>query len=162
MRDLREDYHSRDEEITISPKVILVWASCVAVSLVILLGTVMGSIWGFKAFNRTQRVAEAENQVTTSRIKANNKVKLNEIRIGQQAQKVKIAEQDAEIRFRESQGIRKSQDEIAKTLTPQYLQHEMIQQISKVSKSGKNSSVIYIPVGPDGLPVTAVENPENK
>ncbi|MFD9903866.1 hypothetical protein [Streptomyces sp. NPDC059063] len=128
-------------------------AGVVAIGLFAALG--IGIVWGAEAFDRSQRVADAKNVVTTSRIAANNKVRLNEIKIGQQRQRVKIAEQEAEVRLREARGVKAAQDEIAKTLTPEYIQYEMTKVLADIAKSGKNSSVIYIPVGPDGLPVIA-------
>ncbi|WP_051854709.1 hypothetical protein [Streptomyces sp. NRRL B-1347] len=140
----------RDDAATL-----LLFAGAGVAALALVVAMIIGSVWGFKAFNRTQRVAEAKNVVTTSRIDANNKVKLNEIKISQQAQRVKIAEQEAEVRLREARGVKAAQDEIAKTLTPEYIQYEMTKVLADIAKSGKNSSVIYIPVGPDGLPVIA-------
>jgi hypothetical protein len=128
----------------------------VALGLVALLLIVMGAMWGFKAFNRSQRVADAKNQVTTSQIKARNQVKLNEIEIGQQKQRVKIEQQKAQIRFEKAKGIREAQDEISGTLTPLYVQHEMTEAMKEIALSGKNNTTIYIPVGRDGLPITAV------
>lgn len=130
-------------------------ALVIFLSLTLLIGFIIGTMWGFKAFNRSQRVADANNRVTTSQIDANNQVEINRIRISQQEQRVKIAEQEAEVRLREAQGVRAAQDEIAKTLTSQYIQYEMVKSLEKIGKSGKNNSVIYIPVGPDGLPVVA-------
>lgn len=130
-------------------------AGIATLCLALLLGVIMGSMWGFKSFNRTQRVADAKNKVTTSRIDANNQVELNRIQIAQQEQRVKIAEQEAEVRLREARGVRAAQDEIAKTLTGPYIQYEMTKVLADIAKSGSNSSVIYIPVGPDGLPVVA-------
>lgn len=124
-------------------------------ALSLLIGLILGATWAFKSFNRDQRVAEAKNVVTTSRIGANNQVALNRIKIGQQKQRVKIAEQEAEVRIREARGVKAAQDEIAKTLTGEYIQYEMTKVLADIAKSGRNSSVIYIPVGPDGLPVIA-------
>lgn len=119
------------------------------------IGLIVGTIWGFKAFNRTQRVADAENRVTTSQIEANNQVEINRIRISQQEQRVKIAEQEAEVRLREARGVRAAQDEISGTLTPLYVQRELVEAMRDIGKSGKNNTIIYIPVGPDGLPLVA-------
>jgi hypothetical protein len=41
---------------------------------------------------------------------------------------------------------------IAKTLTPLYVQFEMTQALSEIAKSGRNSSIVYIPSGPGGVP----------
>lgn len=131
----------------------LIVVVCGVVGIALVAGLAMGVIWGFKAFNRSQRVADANNAVTTSRIKANNQVKLNEIQIGAQEQRVKIAQQQAAVRLENAKGVRNAQDEIAKTITPLYVQMEMVNALESIAKSGKNSTVIYLPVGPDGLPV---------
>lgn len=127
----------------------------VVIAVVALIGIVLGCMWGFKAYGRYQKVQDAKNQVTTTQIAARNKVKLNEIEISQQQQRVKIEQQKAQIRFEKSKGIREAQDEIAKTLTPLYVQFEMTEALKEIALSGKNSSVIYIPTGADGLPVVA-------
>lgn len=127
----------------------------VAIAVVALIGIVLGCMFGFKAYGRYQAVQGANNQVKTSRIHANNKVKLNEIEIAQQQQRVKIEQQKAQIRYEKSKGIREAQDEIARTLTPLYVQFEMTEALKEIALSGKNSSVIYIPTGADGLPVVA-------
>jgi|GEM_PF-3157049 len=126
-----------------------------AVGLTALIAIILGCMFGFKAYGRYQARQDTQNYVITSKVRANNQVKLNEIEISQQAQRVKIEQQKAEIRKQNAIGIREAQDIINKTLTPLYVQHEMVDQLGEIAKSGKNSSVIYIPVGPDGLPVVA-------
>lgn len=134
----------------------------VLIGLGLLIALIMGCIWGFKAFGRYQSVLDAENKVKktkisieNARVRANNEVQLTEIQIRNQQQRVKVAEQKAEIRLKDAQGLRAAQDEVAKTLTPLYVQLEMVNTLSEIAKSGKNNTVIYIPVGPDGLPVVA-------
>ncbi|MCI3277617.1 hypothetical protein [Streptomyces cylindrosporus] len=127
----------------------------VAVAIAAVISIVLGCMFGFKAYGRYQARQDVQNYVKTSQVRANNQVKLNEIEIGQQQQRVKIEQQKAEIRKQNAIGIREAQDIINKTLTPLYVQHEMVDQLGEIAKSGKNSSVIYIPVGPDGLPVVA-------
>lgn len=126
------------------------------IAVVGLVGIILGCMFGFKAYGRYQSRQDVQNYVTNSKVKANNQVRLNEIEIGQQKQRVKIEQQKAQIRFEKSKGIREAQDEIAKTLTPLYVQFEMTEALKEIALSGKNSSVIYIPTGPDGLPVTAM------
>lgn len=125
------------------------------IAVVGLVGIILGCMFGFKAYGRYQSRQDVQNYVTNSKVKANNQVRLNEIEIGQQKQRVKIEQQKAQIRFEKAKGIREAQDEIAKTLTPLYVQFEMTEALKEIALSGKNSSVIYIPTGPDGLPVTA-------
>jgi hypothetical protein len=93
------------------------------------------------------------------RANANNDVKVSAIEIRNQAQRVKVAQQQADIRFRTAVGIRRSQDEIAKTLTPLYVAFEMTQALQAIATSGQNNSVIYLPTNPaTGLPVVPVTN----
>lgn len=131
-------------------------ASVIAVVLtvlVLLTLLIVGSIWGFKTFGRTQALADAHNDAEVARISAENEQHVNSLRIAAQAQKVKITEQDAEIRKTQAQGIKAAQDEIAKTLTPLYVQFEMTEALKEIAESGKNNTVIYIPTGPNGLPI---------
>jgi Tfp pilus assembly protein PilX len=97
-----------------------------------------------RAQNRTQALADARNEVT-----------ITNIRIGTTAQKVKIAQQEAEVRKAQAVGIREAQDEISSTLTPLYVQFELSQALKDIAVSGKNNSVIYVPTGPNGLPIVA-------
>lgn len=127
----------------------------VAVGITALIAIILGCMFGFKAYGRYQARQDTQNFVTTSQMRANNQVKLNEIQISQQEQRVKIEQQKAQIRYEKSQGIRKAQDEIAATLTPLYVQFEMTEALKEIATSGKNNTVIYIPVGPDGLPMVA-------
>jgi len=102
-----------------------------------------GTIFGYKSFSRYQKRADAENAV-----------KVTAIQIRNQEQRVKIAKQKAEIRYVEATGIRRAQDAISKTLTPLYVQHEMIQALSE-----SGASTVYIPTDPaSGLPVVTTRN----
>lgn len=101
-----------------------------------------------KSFSRYQKRADAQNQV-----------KVTEIQIQNQEQRVKIAKQHAAIRYQNAIGIREAQDEIAKTLTPLYVQFEMTQALQQIATSGKNNTVIYLPTSPtSGLPVVPTSN----
>lgn len=64
----------------------------------------------------------------------------------------KIAKQDAEIKIEEAKGIAKAQEIINKTLTSNYLTHEAIQAQLKMADS-PNTTVVYIPVGANGVPL---------
>lgn len=142
---------NRDERGELSEGV--AFSLAVVVILILVMALILGSMFGIKAFNRHQRIADAKNQVTTSQIKANNQTRLNQIRIAQQAQLVKVAQQQAQIRFENSKGVREAQDEIAKTLTPLYVQFEMVQALQEIAKSGKNNTVVYLPSGNAGIPL---------
>ena len=118
------------------------------VALVMSIVLLVGFAAGCKSFNRYQSRADAENQVKVSAIQIQN-----------QEQRVQIAKQHAQIRYQNSIGIREAQDEIAKTLTPLYVQFEMTQALQAIATSGQNNSVIYIPTSPtSGLPVVPTSN----
>lgn len=94
-----------------------------------------------------------------ARANANNRVKVSNIEIRNQAQRVRIAKQQAQIRYEQSVGIKKAQDEIRKTLTPLYVQFEMTQAMQAIAVSGRNDTVIYLPTSPtSGLPVVPTSN----
>lgn len=122
---------------------------------ILFLALIFGMWAGVKAFHRHQLVADANNRVTTSRIQANNQTQLNQIRIAQQAQLVKVAQQQAQIRYQNAIGVREAQDEIAKTLTPLYVQFEMVNALETIAASGKNNTVVYVPSGANGIPLVS-------
>lgn len=116
-------------------------AGCVA-AVVLLIG-LFGFLAVVKSFNRYQKRADANNQV-----------KVTEIQIRNQEQRVQIAKQHAQIRFETAKGIREAQDEISNTLTPLYVQHEMIEALRE-----SNATTVYIPTDPQtGLPVVTTRN----
>ncbi len=65
---------------------------------------------------------------------------------------IQIAEKDKDIRIVQAQGISKAMDIINQKLTPLYVQHEAID-AQKSMINSPNHTVIYIPVGPNGVPV---------
>lgn len=67
---------------------------------------------------------------------------------------MKIARQQADIRYVNSTGIRRAQDEIQKTLTPLYVQWEAIQAQLAMANS-QNHTIIYIPSGSNGVPLVS-------
>lgn len=113
----------------------------IVVALVVLVALSVGGVAGCKSFNRTQRLADVRNQT---------RVVHQEIKTAQQQALVTRAEieatkAEAEKRYQESVGIRRAQDEIAKTLTPLYVQHEAIQKLPE-------ARAIYVPSGNQGIP----------
>ena len=113
-----------------------------AVALTVFFVFIFGLWAGIKAFNRYQARADA-----------NNRVKVSSIEIKNQAQRVLITQQQAEIRRQSAIGVREAQDEIAKTLTPLYVQFEMTEALKAVATSGKNNSIVFIPAGASGIPL---------
>lgn len=116
-----------------------VFAITAIIALIIAL--IIGSWAGFAAFSRHNSLSHARNQV-----------KVTNIQIGTTAQKVQIAKQEAAIRLQQAIGVREAQDEISKTLTPLYVQFEMIDALKAIAASGSNNSVVFIPTGDDGVP----------
>lgn len=84
---------------------------------------------------------------------AKNNVKVSATEIKNQEQRIQVEKNKAEIRRQEAIGIREAQEEIAKTLTPLYVQFEMTQVLMEIAHSGNNNSVVYLPVGPGGIPI---------
>jgi hypothetical protein len=89
------------------------------------------------------------------RANANNNVKVSNIEIRNQKQRVQIAKQKAEIRRQDAIGIREAQDQIAKTLTPLYVQFEMTEALKAIATSGSNNSTVFIPAGAAGIPLVS-------
>jgi hypothetical protein len=118
------------------------------VALVAVLALFFGVVAAGKAFGRYQARADAQNQVKVSAIQIQN-----------QAQRVQIAKQHAQIRFQNAIGVREAQDEIAKTLTPLYVQFEMVEALKAIATSGSNNSVVYIPSGANGIPLVSTTSP---
>lgn len=139
----------------IRPREAFSWIAAFLGAIVLLLLVIMGAIWGFNAFGRSQATADAKNQANIRIIAANNEVQRTQIQISNQAQQIKVHQQQADIRKADAVGVRAAQDEIAKTLTPLYVQWEMTQALVQIAQSGKNSSVIYIPSGAGGVPLVS-------
>lgn len=136
-------------------------------SLVVLAVAVIVGLWaGTKAMSRFQSRSDAANHATVARIHAQNQVTVSNIQIRNQVQRVKIAKQKAEIRLENAKGVREAQDRIAETLTDRYIQFEMVEAMKEIAKSGKNSSVIYVPAGQGGIPLIAnadkIKDPETQ
>lgn len=116
---------------------------------------IAGIMFGLPAYHRYQKRANARNNVKVTHI--------NIQRAQQQARIVRAeiaaTKAAAEKRYQESIGIRRAQDEIAKTLTRLYIQHEAIQSQERIAESGKNNTLIYIPSGDQGVPL--VQDPGN-
>lgn len=123
--------------------------STVFLGILLIVFLSVGMAFGCASYNRYQKRADA-----------NNRVKVSAIEIRNQAQRVQIAKQHAQIRYQTSIGIRESQDEIAKTLTPLYVQFEMVQALMAIATSGRNNSIVYVPAGANGIPLVATTNPD--
>lgn len=128
---------------------------CIALVIIVLLGSVVGIGATARYLSRHSR-----NQDRTQALyDAKNKVKVSSIEIKNQNQRVEVAKQQAEIRLQNAIGIREAQDQIAKTLTPLYVQFEMTQALLEIAKSGKNNSTVFIPSGAGGIPLVSSADP---
>lgn len=134
-----------------TPGSVAKWIAVVLGTLTTILFVIILVIWGMKGFSRTQARADARNAVAISKIEIDN-----------QAQRIQVAKQKAEIRLQEAVGIREAQTEIAKTLTPLYVQFEMVDALKQIALSGNNSSVVYIPSGANGIPLVSNVNENNQ
>lgn len=75
-----------------------------------------------------------------------------ETELEQKQFEIAIAEQDALIMITEAEGISTAQEIINGTLTPLYIQHEAIQ-AQRAMAGSPNHTTVYIPVGPNGVPL---------
>lgn len=132
----------------VRPKEIITWVAAVVAVIGMLIGIVVGCILLFAAVGRHNRLASAKNNV-----------KISTVEIANQEQRVTVAKQQAEIRLQNAVGVREAQDEIAKTLTPLYVQYEMVQALEAIATSGKNNSIVYVPSGANGIPLVSTVNP---
>lgn len=123
-----------------------------ALVIALICGIFMGGSAAFGAFNRSQNLSDAKNQAQKNLIQANNQVAQTQIQIQNQAQQIQVAKQQAQIKYEDAVGVRESQDEIAKTLTPIYVQYLETQAMQSIAESGKNNTVIYVPSGQGGVP----------
>lgn len=117
-----------------------------AAALVVILGLAAAFMFGIPALGRFQAVQNATNEV-----------RINEIRIQQQAQLIEVEKQRKEIRIVEAEGIAESQRIINATLTDRYLQHEAIK-AQETMANGPNHTTVYIPSGQNGIPIVRTED----
>lgn len=129
-------------------------ALIVVLCVVIFVGGFIGLLTGYKAWHRSQVRADANNRVRVTAIN---------IRNAEQQAKV-VAAQDATVKAQADQryiaavGIKRAQDEVAKTLTPLYVQFEAVQAQLKMAQS-ENHTVVYVPAGTNGTPIITQNGP---
>ena len=140
----------------IKPGKVVVWTLVSLLVLVIIVGLGVGGCAGIKSFNQTQRRADANNQVQVTRINIRNAQQQAKVTAARNNQVKALAEQ----RYLQSVGIRRAQDEIAKTLTPLYVQHEAIEAQRQALDDG--NAQIYIPSGDQGIPLVRNTTPEEQ
>lgn len=139
----------------VTPGLAMRWTLAI-LAIFLLLGVLgVGGCAGMKSYSRYQQRADKNQNRQQKILDEKNNIQVNNIRIAQTQQLVKVAQQTAQIRYENAVGIRKAQDEISSTLTPLYVQFEMVQTLQEIAKSGRNNSVIFIPTGPDGRPIAS-------
>jgi uncharacterized protein YpmS len=105
---------------------------------------VLVALWGgVKAFSRYQHRADASNAA-----------RVTVTRAAQARNQIAVIQAEADQRYAESVGIRRAQDEVAKTLTALYIQHEAIQAQLKMAGS-PNHTVVWAPAGANGVPLVS-------
>lgn len=137
----------------------LLWTFGWIVAIVVVVVLIFGAVTGIAAFGRWQGRNNRNQDRQQTLLDARNKVQVSTIEIKNQNQRIQVAKQQAAIRLENAIGVREAQDEIAKTLTPLYVQFEMTQALVKIAQSGKNNSVVYLPSGANGIPLVATVDP---
>lgn len=113
----------------------------------VVVGVLLSLMFFVPAYSRYQARQDASNQIA-----------VNHLIIQQEMQNIDVEKAKAEIRKQEAIGIAEAQKTINATLTPLYIQHEAIQAQEKMVNS-PNHTEIYIPSGPNGVPlVPMVQN----
>lgn len=135
-----------------NPVAIIVATIGIIVGIVSLL---IGLWWGFSAFHRWNSIQGTKNAATRARIQAANQTAVNSLLIGATNQQVQIHQAQAQVRLADAVGIKEAQDEISKTLTPLYVQFEMVEALKEIAVSGKNNTVEFIPSGANGIPLVS-------
>lgn len=133
----------------VKPSAVLKWVGVTAAVILLLITFSIGGCAGLKAFGRAQKRADANNNVAITNIQIRNQQQYARVI---QAHNAAVQAQ-AQQRYLEAIGIRRSQDEISKTLTPLYIQHEAIQALNAIANSGRNNTVVYVPSGQNGVPL---------
>ncbi len=108
---------------------------------IVIIGIIVGLLWGVPVYSRYQTRQDAQNQVA-----------VNTIIIQQQEQNIQVEKQKAQIRVVDAEGIAQAQSIISKSLTDAYLQYLAID-AQKAMANGQNHTEVYIPVGTNGIPL---------
>jgi hypothetical protein len=117
--------------------------SVAVVSGIVLLlgGLVGGCAFGWPAYSRYQAREDAANNVRVTAIQIQNTDQL-----------IEVEKKKAEVRVAEAHGIAESQAIISTSLTSNYLQYLAIGAQKEMAHS-PNHTQVYIPSGPNGIPL---------
>lgn len=116
--------------------------------ILIVVALFVGLIAGYNTFNRYQKRADANNNVKVTAINIRNAQQQAKVVHAQNA----TIQAKADQRKIEAVGLRNAQNEVAKTLTPLYVQFEAVQAQLAMAHS-KNHTIIYVPSTTNGTPV---------
>lgn len=141
----RDQFTDKSRTITV-PR----WETIIPLAILVSAVVMFVLFAAIKAFSRYQ-----------ARSDASNRVRVTAINIRNAHQQVQVQNQLAQVRIAEARGIRGAQDEINKTLTPLYIQHEAIQAQERIATSGRNNTVVYVPAGTNGTPVITQDGDAN-
>jgi hypothetical protein len=124
------------------PLVALFWVAAVVAILAIVIGAIFGVGALAKEYTRYQHRQDAANQID-----------IREEQILVAEREIEVERNRAKVRVEEAQGIRRSQEIINATLTPAYLQWRAIEAQLEIAQSGENHTQVYVPTGPNGVPL---------
>lgn len=102
-------------------KDILFGTFALAIAVLVLAGLLVGACQSVPAYNRHQQRMWFKQNRDQALKNERNKVQVNDIKIAQTEQLVKVEQQKAAIRYADAVGLKKSQVEISKSLTPRKL-----------------------------------------
>jgi hypothetical protein len=146
----RKKHTPRTLQRALHKMVEVLWGSAAVFTVVLLVGVGIGLSAAVKAYSRAEERADAENSVRLTHIAISRAKQQARITRAQ----IEAKKADAEKRVAEAVGIRRAQNEISRTLTGHYLQYEAIQAQKAVATSGRNNTLIYVPSGSNGVPLT--------
>ena len=138
-----------------SPQRATAWTALVLTTLVLVIVGSVGGCGVYKGWQRGQARANAQNRVAITHINIQNAKQQAEVVYAE----IEATKAEANKRYWEATGIRRAQDEISRTLTPLYIQHEAIQAEQAVATSGQNNTYVYIPSGEGGVPLVSTTPP---
>jgi hypothetical protein len=141
--------YPRQPSEPLRPAGVLVWFIVGLLCLVLFIGAIFGGITLVNAWSRSQARADAHNRVAITGIQIQNQRQYARVIAAHNATVIAQAQQ----RYLEAVGVRRAQDEISRTLTPLYIQHEAIQAEEAIANSGRNNTVIYVPASQNGVPI---------
>lgn len=137
---------------------VLAYTAATLVTVLAVIGIIVGLVAGLNAFGRSQARADAHNQVALTGIQIQNQEQYARVIVAQN----RVVRDQAYQRYLESVGVREAQDEIARTLTPLYVQYEAIKAEEQIATSGQNNTVVYVPSGEAGVPVITAQAGKGK